>query len=151
MVRPLIPVEDEFRWPMGELRRCIEGMLEDLFGDSGGTDMVVEEFVPRANVAEHDNGYEIEVDLPGVKPDDLNVECRGSELWLTGESKHEKEDKGNAFHRTEKRYGRFERVIPLAFPVDKANISVESRGGMLHVTVPKAEEAWTKRIEVELV
>ncbi len=79
----------------------------------------------------------------------LHVEFKGDQLWLTGERKHETEEKGKTFHRIERRYGRFERVIPLACPVNEANIAAEYKDGVLHVTVPKAEEARPKRIEVK--
>ena len=79
----------------------------------------------------------------------LSVEYKGSELWLTGERKHEKEEEGKTFHRIERRYGRFERIIPLASPVDEAKIVAEYKDGVLTVTVPKAEEARPKRIEVK--
>ena len=149
MRRSLVPVGTQFPWPLGELRRGMDNLLDEFFDGNGGREMAVEGFVPRANVAETENEYEITVDLPGVKPKELNVEYKGGELWLTGERKHEKEEKGKTFHRIEKRYGRFERVIPLACPVEEAKISAEYKDGVLHVTIPKAEEARPRRIEVK--
>jgi len=147
MMRSLVPLSTRFPWALGEFPRGMGNLMEELLGGNG-TEMV-EGFVPRANVAETENEYEVTVDLPGVKPEELNVEYKGSELWLTGERKHETEEKGKTFHRIEKRYGRFERIIPLACPVDEAKISAEYKDGVLHVTVPKAEAARPKRIEVK--
>ena len=149
MKRTLVPVGTRIPWMMGDFRRSMDSLLEEFFGGNGGAEMVVEGFVPRANVAENESVYEITVDLPGVKPEELNVEYKGSELWLTGERKHEKEEKGKTFHRIEKHYGRFERAIPLACAVNEAKISAEYKDGVLRVTVPKAEEARPKRIEVK--
>ena len=148
-MRSLVPVSTRFPWALGEFRRGMDSLFEEFLGGNGGTEMAVEGFVPRANVAETENGYEITVDLPGVKTEELNVEYKGTELWLTGERKHEKEEKGKTFHRIEKRYGRFERVIPLACPVNEAEISADYKDGVLHITAPKAEEARPKRIEVK--
>ena len=148
-MRSLVPVGTRFAWPLGDFRRNMDSLLEEFFGGNGGTEMAIEGFVPRVNVAETENEYEVAVDLPGVKPEELNVEYKGSELWLTGERKNETEEKGKTFHRIEKRYGRFERAIPLACPVNEAKITAEYKDGVLHVTVPKTEEARPKRIEVK--
>ena len=148
MMSSLVPVATRFPWPMGEFRRNMNSLIEEFFGGNSGREMVAEGFVPRADVAETEDAYEITVDLPGVKPEELNVEYLGNDLWLTGERKHEKEEKGKTFHRIEKRYGRFERAIPLACPVDEAKISADYRDGVLRVTAPKTEAARPKRIEV---
>ena len=86
-----------------------------------------------------------------MKPEELTVEYKGGELWLSGERKQENEEKGKTFHRIEKPYGRFERPIPLASHVDEGIISAEYHDGVLRVTVPKAEQARAKRIEVKAV
>jgi HSP20 family protein len=133
---------------LSEFRRGIDSLIEELFGDGSGTELV-EGFVPRANVAETDSAYEITVDLPGMKPEDLNVELKGGELWISGERKHEKEEKGKTFHRIEKRYGRFHRAIPLAAALNENKIEAEYKNGVLQVTALKAEEAKPKRIQVK--
>jgi len=147
-MRSLVPMRTRFPWAMTEFRRGMDNLLEEFF--DGGTQLV-EGFVPRADVAETENEYEVTVDLPGVKPEELTVEYKGNELWITGERKQEKEEKGKTFHRVEKRYGRFERAITLAGPVDEGKVSAEYHDGVLCVTVPKAEQARPKRIEVKAV
>lgn len=147
-MRPLVPMGTRFPWAMTEFHRGMDSLLAEFFGDGpdfGGG------FVPKANVAETENEYEVTVDLPSVKSEALTVEYKDSELWITGERKHEKEEKSKTFHRVEKHYGRFERAIPLASPVDEGTISAESHDGVLRVIVPKAEQARTKRIEVKAV
>ena len=147
MTMSLVPMSTRFPWPLGEFRRGIDSLLEDVFGGNGTE--LVEGFIPRTNIAETEQEYEITVDVPGVTSEELNVEYKGNELWLTGERKHEQEEKGKTFHRIEKRYGRFERVITLACPVDEAKILAEYKDGVLHVRVPKVEVARPKRIEVK--
>jgi HSP20 family protein len=147
-MRSLVPMRTRFPWAMTEFRRSMDNLLEEFF--DGGTQLA-EGFVPRADVAETENEYEVTVDLPGVKPEELTVEYKGNELWITGERKQEKEEKGKTFHRVEKRYGRFDRAITLASPVDEGKVSAEYHDGVLRVTVPKAEQARAKRIEVKAV
>ena len=59
--------------------------------------------------------------------------------WLTGERKQQKEEKGKTYHRIEQEYGRFERVIPLAAPVDENKIKAQYHDGILKIMVPKSE------------
>ena len=147
-MRSLVPLSMRFPSPMSDLRRGLDSLFEELFGDGARTEMV-EPFVPRVNLAETDGEYEIAVDLPGMKSEDLTVELKGGQLWITGERKHEEEEKGRTFHRIEKRYGRFQRAIPLVAPVKENEIGAEYKDGVLRVTVPKVEEAKPKRIEVK--
>ena len=99
-------------------------------------------------MAETDKEYEIETDLPGIKPEDLQVEMRGNELWLSGERRQQKEENGKNYHRIEQEYGRFERVIPLSVPVSEDKIKARFQNGVLKVTVPKSEPVHPKRVTV---
>lgn len=133
-----------------DFRREMDNMLSrfferDTFGDGGGMGW----FSPLANVAETDGEYEIIVDLPGLKPDDFNVEMRNGDLWITGERREEHEEKQKNWHRIERRYGQFRRVIPLRQDVDPEKVNAEYRDGVLKITVPKVETAKPKRIAVK--
>ncbi len=133
------PTFENFRQ---EMDRLMNRFIRPDLGDMGG-------FMPRTNVAETENDYEVSVDLPGMKPEDVNIELRENQLWITGERKEEKEEKGKAFHRVERQYGQFRRVVPLAGPVESDKIDAQFKEGVLRVTVPKSEKAKPKRIEVK--
>jgi HSP20 family protein len=105
--------------------------------------------MPRTDVAESDVAYEVMVELPGMKPEDFHVEVRDGSLWISGEKKEEEEEKGKTFHRVERRCGEFQRVIPLGGHIDEKAIEATYKEGVLKITVPKTEEAKTKRIEVK--
>ena len=100
-------------------------------------------------VAETDKGYEVKMDLPGIDPKDLTVEIREGSLWVSGERKEEKEEKGKTFHWVERHYGAFRRVIPLDLPVDREKVEAKYHDGVLKISVAKMPEAETKRIEVK--
>jgi len=134
------------RW-FDDLRREMDDLFEQFLGgeaDNGGA-----LFAPRANLAETEQHYELTVDLPGMKPDDFHVELKDRELWITGERRHEAEEKGKTYHRVERAYGQFRRVIPLAADVDPEKIDAEYTDGVLRVTVPKSEAAQPRKIEVK--
>lgn len=146
--RPLTPFGlREPRW-FDDFRHEMDGLLAQFFGtEDGGQEGAM--FAPRANVAETEREYEITLDLPGLKPEEVNVELKENQLWVSGERRHEAEEKGKTYHRIEQAYGRFRRVIPLASQVKTDAIEAEYRDGVLRITVPKSEAAQPKRIEVK--
>jgi HSP20 family protein len=147
MSRHLVPWRGRLPQFVGEFEREMENLMEQFFSNgskAGG----IQAFTPRTTVAETDTQYEVELDLPGMKPEDLQVEMRGNELWLSGERKQEKEEKGKNYHRIEQEYGRFARVIPLAAPVNEEKIAAKYESGVLKVTVPKSEAVKPKRVPV---
>ena len=104
---------------------------------------------PETNFAETEKQYEITLDLPGLKPDDFNLEFDDGQLWITGERKGEEEGKGKTYHRVERSYGRFRRGVSLGPDVDPDNIEATYKEGVLTVIVPKAPTACPKKIEVK--
>ena len=105
--------------------------------------------LPAVNVAEADGAFEVTVDLPGLKPEDVHVEVKNDRLWITGERKEEEEKKEKNYRHIERRFGRFERVVPLPIPVDADQVEAGYKDGVLTVHVPKLEEAKAKRIPVK--
>jgi HSP20 family protein len=106
-------------------------------------------FAPRVNIAETDKAYEVTVDLPGMKSDEFNIEFKDGQLWITGERQQETEDKGKTYHRVERRYGQFRRVIALGADVDVDNVDANYRDGVLTLNVPKIPAAQPRRINVK--
>jgi HSP20 family protein len=106
-------------------------------------------FTPSTNVVETETGYEVSVELPGMKPEEFNVEFKEGSLWISGEKKEEKEEKGKTYHRIERHYGEFRRIVPLPGTVSEEKVEAEYKDGVLKVVVPKAEAAKPKKIEVK--
>lgn len=105
-------------------------------------------FTPRTNIAETPEAMEVTVELPGMKPEEFKVEVRAGELWITGEKKEETEEKGKTFHRIERRYGEFKRVVPLPANVNPEQVAAEYKEGVLRIAIPKTEEAKGKTVPV---
>jgi HSP20 family protein len=125
------------------------GLMARFFAPEEGHDGGLERFAPRANLAETETGFDITVELPGMKPEEVNVEFKNGELWITGEKKEEKEEKGKTWHRVERHYGEFRRIFALPTKVNEAKVEANYKEGVLHVTVPKAEAIKPKRINVK--
>ena len=149
MARELIPWR-EFARPL----RRLEAELEDLTERFWGSEAIPfwerpEGLVPRTDVVETDQMLEVTVDLPGMKTEEFDVELKNVQLWISGETEEEKEEKGKTYHRVERQYGRFQRALSLPTAVDEAKIAAEYKEEVLRITLPKSETAKPKLIEVK--
>ncbi len=135
----------------GDFRREMDGLLSRFFGDEreGASGELAAWFRPTCNISESDEAWMVTVDLPGLSKDDIDVELRNGELWITGERKEHSEDKDKMWHRVESRYGRFQRAIRLGEDLDVDRVDAEYKDGVLRITVPKTEASRTKHVEVK--
>lgn len=134
--------------PFGDFRNEMDTLMERFFGgESNGTE--ISNWTPRLNLAENEDCYEVSIDLPGMNPDDVNVELRHGDLWITGNRHEQFEEKEKKWHRIERFHGEFRRVVRLGDDVDPENVEAEYKDGVLHISVPKSETAKTKRIEIK--
>ncbi len=109
------------------------------------------DFVPAVNTREADDAYYIEVDLPGVKKEDISIDVDDNVLTISGERKVEEERKEDEFYRVESFYGKFERSFTLPEDVDADKIEAEAKDGVLTIRIPKAQvvEKAPKKIEIK--
>jgi HSP20 family protein len=106
---------------------------------------------PMVNLLEDKEHLYIEALTPGVDPQSLNLTVLQNRLTLSGEKSRAPGDiKPEAFHRSERASGRFVRTIDLPVEVDDAGIQAEYKNGLLVITLPKAEKAKPKQINVKI-
>jgi len=105
--------------------------------------------LPSIDLSETDKTIEVKVDVPGFKPDEVQVEIQGETLLISGDHKEEKEETGKTFHRIERRSGSIRRSILLPVAVDTENVTAQCHDGVLTVTLPKSEACQTKKIAVK--
>ena len=101
---------------------------------------------PLADLSETDDGYVWEVELPGVKREDISIEVTGNQLTISGEFK-EKEKRGPLRSRT-RRVGRFEYRTFLPQDVDADKVTASLAEGVLSVSVPKSATAKPRKVEI---
>ncbi|MFO1094612.1 MAG: Hsp20/alpha crystallin family protein [Planctomycetaceae bacterium] len=142
---------------MNALMRPQFGMFEDfrkemdqLMGRflNGGGEQALSYWAPRVNVAETDDAYDITADLPGLKPEDVNVELKNGELLISGHRREEHEEHGKTWHRVERQWGDFRRVVRLGDDVRAENVTADYKDGVLRVHVPKCDESKSRKVEV---
>jgi HSP20 family protein len=83
--------------------------------------------------------YAIKVQVPGMPRESLKIEVGDGYLYISGESKEEKEDKGKRWHRKEIQYGSFSRTVRLPGPVVMDKVAAKLDKGVLAITIPKSE------------
>jgi HSP20 family protein len=132
---------------LDELYKEMDHLVHQFLSDDTGSNG--RDFVPTLNVAESDNAYEVTVDLPGVKPEDVSVELHENQVTISGKREVEHEEMGRTFHRIECRSGEFRRVVALPVPVDETKISADYHQGVLKVVLPKSEKVKPTRITVK--
>ena len=101
-------------------------------------------FIPTVNTREGDDAYYIEVELPGIKKEDINIDVNDEVLTVSGERKIEEESKDDEFYRIESRYGKFERSFTLPEDVDSDKIEATSNNGVLEIKIPKVQKVEKK-------
>ncbi len=103
---------------------------------------------PSLDLSETNESLQLKVDVPGMKPEEIEVEVANNTLRIHGERKEEREEKGKTYHRIERHTGSFSRVVALPCPVQENKIQAEYRDGVLSILLPKAEEAKAHKIKV---
>lgn len=123
--------------PFKELSSLEERMNEAFSSDL--TKDVLSDFTPTVNTREGEFAFHIDVDLPGVKKEDISVKVDNNVLTLKGERKSKKEEKKENYYKVENSFGSFTRSFRLPENVDAENIHAESKEGVLKITLPKKE------------
>jgi HSP20 family protein len=106
------------------------------------------EWAPSADISETEKEYVIRAELPAVKKEEVQVMFDDGIITIKGERKHQKEDKGEKFHRVESFYGSFERRFSLPDNVNADTIRCESKDGILTVHIPKTENPKPKAKQI---
>jgi len=144
-------------WPIGNttnifdemerLRRQMDLLVGGLSGELGRES--VSGVFPLMNVTEDKDNYYIRAELPGFKADDLEISVTGNTMSISGERKLDVDDENAQYHRREREFGKFSRIITLPTQIDTNKVEAHCEDGVLTVTLPKAEEAKPKQITVK--
>lgn len=137
--------------PFSELHREMNRLFDDFLGVGvpalGAGAMTIS---PRLDVRESGNELRICADLPGVKPEEVELRLDGNVLTLRGEKTLESENKKEDYYLMERSYGRFQRSLELPYAPDPAHVHAQFENGVLTIHVPKeAQLERSQRIEIQ--
>jgi HSP20 family protein len=135
---------------MRRLQREIDTIFDNFFPtryeaeNSGETTA----WTPRVDLAETEDAYFIQADVPGLKKDDIEINYQDGTLTVRGERTFDETSENRKFVRVERSYGRFYRAFTLPKSVNESDIQATFEDGVLTIEVPKAEETKPRRIEI---
>lgn len=138
--------------PAAELRRLqneIDRAFEGYWPGRGNGDDAPATWSPRVDVTETEEAYNVQLDVPGISKDEIEINFHDDTLTVSGERKSSQQTENESFLRVERSFGRFFRSFTLPKTVESENISASYHEGVLTVRVPKAEESKPRRIQVQ--
>ena len=94
-------------------------------------------FKPTVSTREGEFAYHVEVDVPGVKKEDISIDIKENNLVISGERSFKEERQENDYYKVESSYGKFQRSFALPENVDVENIEASCADGVLEVVLPK--------------
>ena len=107
-------------------------------------------FRPKVNTRETNESYHLEVELPGVKKEDVDINVDGNVLSISGERNVREEVKDEDYQKIESPYGLFSRSFTLPEKVDTGNIEAGFENGILEISIPKLKvDTSSKKIEIK--
>ncbi len=141
---------DPFR-EISSLQREMNRLFERMMTTTGERGEGLEyNFIPAAEIREDDDSVELRVELPGMEAKDLDVKVTADAVSISGERKSEFRSEERGTRRSEFRYGRFQRVIPLPARILNDKVQAEFKNGVLCLKLPKAEEEKNKVVTIRL-
>jgi HSP20 family protein len=117
-------------------------------GGNGEGSAVTAEWAPAVDIKEEQDKFVLLADLPGVKPEEIDVSMEDGVLTIRGEKKTEAKDEKEGYKRVERTYGSFYRRFSLPDTANPDAISAKSDHGVLEIVIPKREAVQPKRINV---
>ncbi|MFE4106465.1 Hsp20/alpha crystallin family protein [Almyronema epifaneia] len=132
------------------LQRRMNRMFEDALSPVSFDDFAGFANVPAAELSETDEAVHLKLEIPGIDAKDLNIEVTADTVSISGERKSEEKSETDGVKRTEFRYGKFQRAISLPSRIQNTEVKADYKDGILHLTLPKAEEEKNKIVKVNI-
>ncbi len=111
---------------------------------------ISEYFTPASDAATTDEAYVVEVELPGVKEEDISVQLHGNMLIVKGNKHSSHEEKNKTYYFSERTYGAFQRTFRLPSDVDDSGIEAVAADGVLTLRIPKRKEVETAKRTIQI-
>jgi HSP20 family protein len=141
-------------YPLVTFQQEMNRLFDDFFGGSalapfGALGEGWNVFSPKVDVVETDAEIRVSAELPGLDDKDIDVSLSRGELTISGEKKHEKEEQGRGYYRSERSFGSFRRSISLPGEVVTDKVDAVFKNGVLTITLPKTAKKARKRITIK--
>lgn len=146
--------QPEVAWPsfgkLSELRNEIDRLFEAPLSEFATASRLLSGWHPAIDMHEDKDNFYVQVELPGMKKEDIDLSLHDGSLSISGERRHESKQEQSEVYRSERFFGRFQRTIGLPSPVAADKVKAQYKEGVLTITLPKTEEAKPKHIDVNV-
>ncbi len=136
---------------MNSNQRQLNRLFDDALTPANWDDFSNLAKVPAAELTETDDALHLKLEVPGMSAKDLDIQVMADRVAVSGERKSETKSEENGRTRSEFRYGKFQRVIPLPARIQNTNVTADYKDGILNLTLPKSEEEKNKVVKVNLL
>lgn len=133
-----------------DLQEDINQMFESFLTPWQSSNSTSRMFRPEMDIRENEQEITITADLPGMKPEEIDLKISNNNLTISGEKTSEREKKGERFYRKERTYGSFHRSLPLPAAVDEGKIRADYQQGVLTVILPKSSPSQQSRKSIPI-
>jgi HSP20 family protein len=123
--------------------------MDRLFGNVNPGHFEIGPTFPPMNIYTNDQAEIVTAEMPGIKPEKIEINVVGETLTISGERENEGGNGKAEYHRQERSYGKFTRSIELLFPVDTDKVDAAFENGILRIHLPRAEADRPKKISVK--
>ena len=135
-------ISQTYKNPFDDFDRIFDNFFRNAVSNTSMHQPSISALQTPLDVHETDNAYVIEAELPGLGKDDIALTVEDGVLTISGEKQDLREEsEGKTYHRVERLYGQFKRVLQLPKDAAQDNVEAEMAHGVLRVTIPKTPEA----------
>ncbi len=110
----------------------------------------MERFMPKVDISETDTEVKVRADIPGIDPQDLNIEVTEDTLTLSGKSERTEEEKKENYYRLERQSGEFFRELMLPCKIDTDKVDASAKNGVVTITLQKQPSEQKKKVKVKV-
>lgn len=144
----LVPYTKQNRNPLASLHNEMDELFNSFFREMDGP-FVNYKVWPAIDIAEDENNIMVKAEVPGCKPEDIDISVYGNTLTIRGEKKLTEEKKEKGYYHVESSYGKFRRELTLPTDVDQTKVEAAYKDGVLSITMPKAAMAKAIKVQVK--
>ena len=138
------------RYEPWSLLNQLQREMDSIMRREGDTTSPVSDWTPAVDIREIDDAYLLHADVPGVKPEDIEIHMENNVLTLTGKREFDKTEDQNGYKRVERVRGKFYRRFSLPDTADGDKVSAKTANGVLEITIPKQANVLPRKIEIKV-
>ena len=135
---------------VNSLQRQLNRLFDDALSSENWGDFSNLSKIPAAELSETDDALLLKLEVPGMEAKDLDIQVMADKVAIVGERKSETKSEAKGVTRSEFRYGKFSRIIPLPSRIQNTNVTADYKDGILNLTLPKSEDEKNKVVKVNL-